>query len=131
VAPVGILALMSGGAASVSLRVPGGDAGPRTARLQVLSALDGALSERELTDVGLLVSELVTNSVRHAGVGADGTITVDLWMRGDRLRLSVTDPGGPSLPRLIDSSPERPGGLGLFWSSGCRRPGAWLAIGPA
>ena len=82
--------------------------------MAVLSELEGTLSERQMIDVGLIVSELVTNSVRHAGVDADGTIAIDVWMLGDRLRLSVTDPGGASLPRRTDPDPERPGGLGLY-----------------
>jgi anti-sigma B factor antagonist len=95
------------------VRVAGGPAAPRTARLAVLARLDGRLGQRRATDVGLIVSELVTNSVRHAGVDADETIVVDVMLLNDRLRLAVADPGGGTIPHVVDRTPERPGGPGL------------------
>lgn len=58
--------------------VAGGPAAPRTARQAVLTQLDGRLEERQVTDVGLVLSELVTNSVRHADIAADTTIVIDV-----------------------------------------------------
>jgi anti-sigma regulatory factor (Ser/Thr protein kinase) len=79
----------------------------------VLSALDGEIASARLLDVALIVSELVTNSVLHAAVGSDQSLTVDLELLGDRLRITVTDPGSPLEPQLLAPGPGTAGGLGL------------------
>ncbi len=65
------------------------------------------------SDAELIISELVTNSVRHAGVGSDRLVTVDLILLDGHLRITVTDPGGELEPRLIPKNPEGLGGHGL------------------
>jgi serine/threonine-protein kinase RsbW len=96
-----------------SIRIAGGPAAPRAARLAVTSLLRGRLGERQLADVRLIVSELVTNSVRHAGVGRDGSIMVDVLLVRNRIRLAVADPGSTLLPRVGGPSESEPRGLGL------------------
>jgi anti-sigma regulatory factor (Ser/Thr protein kinase) len=44
-------------------------------------------------DLRLLVTELVANSVRHAGLVESDRITVTLELRSERLRVEVRDPG--------------------------------------
>jgi anti-sigma regulatory factor (Ser/Thr protein kinase) len=44
-------------------------------------------------DARLLVTELVANSVRHAGITASDQITVTLELGTERLRIEVRDPG--------------------------------------
>src|SRR5215208_1883056 len=67
-----------------------------------------------LGDVALLVSELVTNSVRHGGAGEDHRLELAALREGERLRVEVTD-WGPGFDR--DARPRRPtdevGGWGL------------------
>jgi anti-sigma regulatory factor (Ser/Thr protein kinase) len=66
----------------------------------------------EATDrVELLVSELLTNSVIHAGMGGDQTVEVRLTCGGDRVRLEVADPGRRF--RAVPVEP-RPGALGQW-----------------
>jgi anti-sigma regulatory factor (Ser/Thr protein kinase) len=65
------------------------------------------------SDAGLIISELVTNSVRHAGVGSDQLVTVGLVVLNEHLRIIVTDPGCDLEPRLITEDPEGLGGHGL------------------
>lgn len=62
-------------------------------------------------DALLLVSELVTNAVRH---GAPA-IEIGLILAADRVRVEVSD-GGESLPVVPSSrpSPDRPTGRGLL-----------------
>ena len=49
----------------------------------------------------LLTSELVTNSVNHSDSRLDGgTITVTVRTDADRIRVEVTDDGGPTEPRV-------------------------------
>ena len=55
----------------------------------------------------------MTNSVRHAGVGPDQLLTVDLTLFTERLRIAVTDPGCGLEPRLLTESPDGLGGHGL------------------
>ena len=65
-------------------------------------------------DVLLLITELVTNAVRHAGAGPGANVAVALRRHEGDLRVEVTDAG----PRFA-TMPERPGhegvgGWGLF-----------------
>src|SRR5579859_4343054 len=47
----------------------------------------------------LLTSELVTNSVSHSDSRLDGgTVTVTVGTAADRVRVEVTDDGGPAEP---------------------------------
>lgn len=49
----------------------------------------------------LLTSELVTNSVNHSDSRLEGgTITVTVRTAADRVRVEVTDDGGPTTPTL-------------------------------
>lgn len=98
---------------SESLRIPGGISAPRTARLALRSLLADDLVEDRLADLELIVSELVTNSVRHAAVDADDDITVDVLLLRDRVRLSIADSGSSQLPRIRERDAATPGGLGL------------------
>src|SRR3954468_20390750 len=70
-------------------------------------------SDTLLTNVQLVVSELVTNSVRHADAPVDAVITVRAEVRGDILRLEVADrgDGGSIAPRAPDLHDG--GGFGL------------------
>jgi Histidine kinase-, DNA gyrase B-, and HSP90-like ATPase. len=64
-------------------------------------------------DVRLLVTELVANSVRHAGLDESDPITVMLELSDARVRVEVRDPGEgfafPVRPQKLDSE----GGRGL------------------
>ena len=61
------------------------------------------------------MSELVTNSVRHAEAGSEQTIGVDVSIAEGRLHLTVTDSGAASAPRLIGLDLDQPAGMGLFF----------------
>jgi anti-sigma regulatory factor (Ser/Thr protein kinase) len=74
-------------------------------------------------DVCLIVSELVTLSVLHAGGGSGQTVEVYVCLSGGRLHLTVTDSGAASPPRLIDLDLDHPAGLGLFFVD--RLSAAW------
>ena len=62
----------------------------------------------------LLVSELVTNAVVHAGLGPEDPISVHITSRVDRVRLVVSDPG-PGFSRPVARSGDvlAPGGRGV------------------
>ena len=83
-----------------------------------------ALSQLQLPlplafDAQLLVSELVSNSVRHAGLGRDDLIRVTADWSGDRLRVHVRDGGRPRRASPVSGSirpaPGAESGWGLYF----------------
>jgi anti-sigma regulatory factor (Ser/Thr protein kinase) len=72
------------------------------------------MTRTQLDDVTLLVSEMVTNSVHHAGVGPRDDLGVELLIFADRLRLAVVDPGSTRVPRLVRRLADEPRGIGLL-----------------
>jgi anti-sigma regulatory factor (Ser/Thr protein kinase) len=91
----------------------GGDGAPLRARRSVLSRIGGQLTELGAADAGLIVSELVTNSVVHANVDPHQILTVECTTLPDRLRITVTDPGSRLEPRLRPPGGHADGGYGL------------------
>jgi signal transduction histidine kinase len=98
---------------SLELKLAGGAAAPAQARGWALSCLDGAPIGISSDEVALIVSELVTNSVVHARVDASRELTVTAALLSDVCRITVSDPGSDTEPRLRASDPSIPGGLGL------------------
>jgi anti-sigma regulatory factor (Ser/Thr protein kinase) len=81
---------------------------------QALEDLSDRVSERRLRDVRLLVSELVTNSVRHAGLKAGDRIRLLVQLSEAVLRVEVDDPGTGFELRAPQPDPARASGWGLF-----------------
>jgi anti-sigma regulatory factor (Ser/Thr protein kinase) len=81
-------------------------------------ALDGlgatGFSDGRLRDVRLLVSELVTNAVRHARLAPGDVIHLIVEIGARALRVEVHDPGGGFVPREPAPDPARPSGWGLY-----------------
>jgi anti-sigma regulatory factor (Ser/Thr protein kinase) len=118
------------------LRLSPSPAAPAAAR-GALGPLRGAVDEDTLGSVQLLVSELVTNAVRHADLSDRDWIELRVEATDERVRVSVADPGPgftrpPPAPEL-----NGPSGWGLFlvqrladrW--GVERPGetvVWFEI---
>lgn len=97
----------------VALLIPGGPGAARLARHAVLRRVAAQLDSAEAQDVGLVVSELVTNSVVHAGVGHGRYLRVNVTALEDRILISVSDRGSHSVPRLHAGVGDDPKGLGL------------------
>jgi serine/threonine-protein kinase RsbW len=66
-------------------------AGPGARR--ALLAGDGALPSSVRDDVLLLVTELVTNAVRHANAGPNAVVRVEVQRGSDFVRVAVSDEG--------------------------------------
>jgi anti-sigma regulatory factor (Ser/Thr protein kinase) len=68
-----------------------------------------------LEDVSLLVSELVTNGVRHGGADERDLIELNVVRHGEVMRVEVTDwgPGFDARPRPRNRA-DQTGGWGLF-----------------
>ena len=90
----------------------GPDAAARARR--ALTPLKPELPAACFQDVLLLVSELVTNSFRHAGPVADGVAFLSVDMDRERIRVEVEDRGAGFVaqPTRIPS-PDRESGWGL------------------
>lgn len=99
---------------SVSMRIRGGVDAPSRARRSVVAQLGSHIAPTTASDVALVVSDLVTNSVLHANVGPRRTLTLELTTLDDRVRISVIDPGSRLEPRILPSDHQRVGGAGLL-----------------
>jgi anti-sigma regulatory factor (Ser/Thr protein kinase) len=77
----------------VEHRLPRSPDAASAARQTVRDLAEGRLDPQRLADLELLVTELVTNAVRHAPPLQDGTIRLRLRDEGDVLRIVVEDGG--------------------------------------
>lgn len=80
-----------------------------------LVALEDEIERRVLEDMHLLVTELVTNSVRHSAATADEPVRVEVAVGGDHVFVAVED-GGTGFrpaPRRSDSPHDSGWGLHL------------------
>jgi anti-sigma regulatory factor (Ser/Thr protein kinase) len=97
-----------------SVHVGGGRDAPSEARRIVAERLTGEVTERVLEDCGLLVSELVTNSVVHGHIGHERHVLLSIEVSGERVRVEVTDPGPGFATDTTTPGADEPGGFGLF-----------------
>lgn len=79
-----------------------------------LDRLEGNLPPEKLENVRLVVSELVTNSVRHAGISPDEHILLAVVLSNGSVRGRVCDPG-PGFEKTSEPRPrtDLSGGWGL------------------
>jgi anti-sigma regulatory factor (Ser/Thr protein kinase) len=79
-----------------------------------LDALAGDLSATVLDDLRLMVSELVTNCLRHGGLRPEDPIDVLVSSADDRIRMEVVNPGTGFYPPGSEPSIYQTSGWGLF-----------------
>jgi anti-sigma regulatory factor (Ser/Thr protein kinase) len=79
-----------------------------------LQGLSDRVAEQPLRDAALLVSELVTNAVRHAGLKAGDRIRLLAQQSNAVLHVEVDDPGQGFEPRAPAPDPARASGWGLY-----------------
>jgi two-component sensor histidine kinase len=90
-------------------RIEASPEGPSRAREIVSGELSSMVPEDLLEDVKLMVSELVTNGVRHGRDGPDSSIVLDLQV-DSAVRCAVTDGGKGFRARAVY---DRSAGWGL------------------
>jgi anti-sigma regulatory factor (Ser/Thr protein kinase) len=78
-----------------------------------LNPLLGRLGETTFEKLRLLVTELVTNAVRHAGLKRDQRIRVQVQLVEGAVRAEVREPGRGFEPPA-PPTPGHDGGWGLF-----------------
>lgn len=117
-----------------------GSGAPRRARHEIGQRLTGELGSVRTQDAVLLVGELVTNSVLHAGSAENHEIVLELTIGLDAVRVEVTDGGSSTVPTIQPLDAVRPGGRGLFlvdrlsdrWGmtrEGTRETRVWFEMG--
>lgn len=88
-------------------------AAPGLARQGARGFLSGTLTSTDLNDVLLMLTELVTNAVRHAILPAAGFVDVHVALAPERLRIEVRDGGRGFTVAEALSNPLSAGGYGL------------------
>jgi anti-sigma regulatory factor (Ser/Thr protein kinase) len=80
----------------------------------VLEEIRQRVSPAAFDDARLMLSEIVTNSLRHAGLSPEQSIRVRGHLRGRRVRVEIVDEGAGFVPvgRPIDARDDA--GWGLF-----------------
>jgi anti-sigma regulatory factor (Ser/Thr protein kinase) len=95
------------------IRVRGGPDAPARVRRALEREL-GDLDSQVLFAINLLASEIITNSVMHAGVGADGWVSASVVRTSSHIRIEIRDSGPPGEPSLRTPDRTKGGGFGLF-----------------
>ncbi len=95
------------------LSLPPAPAAATTARTVVTERLAAFLGTQVLEDLRLLVTELITNALRHGQLSPGDRVSVKASVDDGVVRLEVTDPGRNGEVAQRDPGP-RGGGYGLF-----------------
>ena len=98
---------------SFQVTVPAGPAAPAAARRALTRWLSTRVTNGLLSDAPLIVSELVTNSLRHAGLEDAAAVRVSAALADGVLRIEVQD--GGTNGSVVRRTPNRDqgGGFGL------------------
>ena len=103
------LGINPGVATQYTLELPRTLEAPAQAR-DALTQLDPKLPEHVVPDMTLLVSELITNSVKYGG---DGPVRLEITQDEGRIRTEIVDQGVGFTPVERDGDLSRVGGWGL------------------
>ena len=96
---------------TLELTLPSEPKSVSRARTQLCEVLAPELQAGQVETLRLLVSELVTNAVRHG----DGAEPVEVCVRwNSEIRVEVCDRGGGFTPRPRFGRLDEPGGFGLY-----------------
>ena len=95
--------------ATLSVELPRTPQAPHLAR-RALDDLEGRLAPEVLPDVRLLVSELITNSVKYGG---EGPVRLEVQASPEGVRAEIIDQGVGFTPKARDDDLDRVGGWGL------------------
>jgi anti-sigma regulatory factor (Ser/Thr protein kinase) len=100
-------------ASQIKVQLESGPAAAGWAR-NALLPLDRRIESVVMEDVRLLVSELVTNSVRHSQMPAADHVQLDVSVDSGTVRVEVCDTGTGFEPRPREPERTRIGGWGLL-----------------
>jgi anti-sigma regulatory factor (Ser/Thr protein kinase) len=84
------------------------------ARRRLVGDLSGAgVYEGTASDAGLVISELISNALRHATPLPGGTFLAAWRLGHDSVEIEVSDGGGATVPTVNDPAGSAVGGRGL------------------
>jgi serine/threonine-protein kinase RsbW len=98
---------------AVLMSLPATASSATLARTEVTRRLAQRITSGALDDVRLLLTELITNALRHADMSPGDEIGVKAQLSGGTVRIEVSDPGRDG---QVEVRPRgaRGGGYGLF-----------------
>jgi anti-sigma regulatory factor (Ser/Thr protein kinase) len=94
-----------------TFRVPPEPHSVPRARERVIALAEPFVSDARIADLRLVISEVITNAVRHGG---EGDMLVAVTPKQGYLCVQVTDTGDGFAPRPRAFEPDDDGGFGLF-----------------
>lgn len=71
------------------------------------------MADTTACDAGLVLSELISNALRHASPLPGGTLEVTWTLHSDSVEVAVSDGGGGSMPKVSEPGNSSVGGRGL------------------
>lgn len=102
---------------TVRLRVPARPEYIALARLALTGLAElSSLSEEDVADLKLALTEAVSNSVRHAYPGGAGFVSISYELSASALQIEVVDDGAgfdPAVPAPLGGDELSEGGLGI------------------
>jgi anti-sigma regulatory factor (Ser/Thr protein kinase) len=98
---------------AVLMTLPAAPGSAMTARSEVTRRLAKLVTGGVLEDIRLLLTELITNALRHGAVSSDDEIGVKAEVTEGTVRLEVHDPGRNGVVAAREPG-ERGGGYGLY-----------------
>jgi anti-sigma regulatory factor (Ser/Thr protein kinase) len=93
----------------LNIEIPRTPEAPALAR-SALRDLEGKVDASVLPDLHLLVSELITNSVKYGG---DGPVRLEVTADAERIRAEIIDQGAGFTPVARNDDLHKVGGWGL------------------
>jgi anti-sigma regulatory factor (Ser/Thr protein kinase) len=98
---------------AIELSLPPAPTAATQARSEVTAQLASRVGASVLEDVRLLVTELITNALRHGRLSAGDRVSLKATVDGDVVRIEVRDPGRNGEVAQRPPGP-RGGGYGLY-----------------
>jgi len=82
-------------------------------RRLVADLISAGIFEASACDAALVLSELISNALRHASPLPGAKVKVAWIVRRDSVEIAVSDGGGPTVPQLTQPAASALGGRGL------------------
>ena len=82
-------------------------------RRLIADLISAGIFEASACDAALVLSELISNALRHASPLPDAKVKVAWILRRDSVEVAVSDGGGRTVPRLTQPNASSVGGRGL------------------
>jgi serine/threonine-protein kinase RsbW len=98
---------------AILMTLPAVPSAATTARSEITRGLSQRITLGLLEDVRLLLTELITNALRHADMTSEDEIGVRAELSEGTVRIEVSDPGRDG-PVVMHPPSPRGGGYGLF-----------------